>query len=269
MKIVNIGNGKGGVTKTTLAVQLSLFLVEQKKRVLCIDFDGQEDLSNFFGKDVDSKGKYPNSSALFTKGVGKDDIARLPVSNWGCRNSKVSEYLYYCPAHLGAMADVNNSGNQAHITNLQENIKLLKDDFDYVIFDTPPTLGVVQMAALAAADYTVMPCVPDFDTCGEKKVVQYMRVVQTVKKINKKLPAPIVVLANVDAKGIQVSKYIEWARGFFGKSMVENYIEHSAAVINANAQRRAVWFKPKSGNDRTKGQTFRRVLEQVYKRISK
>jgi chromosome partitioning protein len=267
MLVLNVGFGKGGVAKTTLVLQTSLYLAEQKKKVLCVDFDGQEDLSNFFGKTEDSKHNYKNSSILFKNGIQKSDIPILPVSNWSCRNNKVSEYLYYCPAHLGAMADVNNSGNQKQIDNLRENIKLLADEFDYLIFDTPPTLGIVQMACLGVADNTIMPCVADFDTCGEKKVIQYMRVVNTIKKINPSLSTPVVVLCNVDAKGAEVSRYIKWARAFFGNSLVENYIEHSAAVSNANAQRRAAWYKASTGNDRSKGATFRRVVEQIIKRI--
>lgn len=262
--IVNVGNGKGGVNKTTLSIQLALFAAEKGKRTLLIDLDGQEDLSRFLGKIKDYAG--PASEVLF-----KDEVVELPmfpVKNWQCRNDKLSEFLFYVPANVGQMANINNSKDVSILANFRKNVKALEKKFDVIIIDTPPSLGACQYASLCAATSSVLPCIPDFDTCGEEKMAQYFSVYNAARRNNnKELGMPVVVLTSVDAKGAVVQSYIKWAKKYFGSAMVEKYIEWSAAIRNSLSDRRAIWYKAESGNDRAKGASYRRVIESVFERL--
>lgn len=262
--IVNVGNGKGGVNKTTFSIQLALYAAEKGKKTLLIDLDGQEDLSRFLGKNKEYKGAA--SEVLFADKV--DTVPAFPVENWQCRNEKLSEYLFYIPANVGQMANINNSKDVSILANFKRNVKALEKVFDVIIIDTPPSLGLCQYASLCAATSSVLPCIPDFDTCGEEKMVQYFSVYNSARRNNnKELGMPVVVLTSVDAKGEVVQSYIKWARKYFQTSMVEKYIEWSAAVRNSLSQRRAIWFKTASGNDRAKGASYRRVVESVFDRL--
>lgn len=262
--IVNVGNGKGGVNKTTLSIQLALYAAECGKKTLLIDLDGQEDLSRFLGKDKDYKGA--TSEVLFRDAAGEVPI--FPVKNWECRSPNLADVLFYIPANVAQMANINNSKDVSILANFRNNVKALEKDFDIIIIDTPPSLGTCQYASLCTATSSVLPCIPDFDTCGEEKMAQYFSVYNAARRNNNKdLGMPIVVLTSVDAKGAVVQSYIKWAKGYFKTAMVDKYIEWSAAVRNSLSDRRAIWYKTTSGNDRAKGASYRRVIESIFQRL--
>jgi chromosome partitioning protein len=267
MAIVNVGNGKGGVNKTTIALQLGLLCVEKGQKVLFIDLDGQEDLSRLLGKQEDFKGM--TSAGLFLKEHDLGDIKTLPVTQWQCRNKAVSELMHYIPAHHSSLANINQSAEVEYLSTFKANVQKLHTLYDVIIIDTPPSLGTCQYASLCVATTSILPCIPDFDTCGSEKIEQYFRIYKAaIKNSNPKLGFPIVVLTSVEAKGAVVQEYISWAKETFGKHMIPIYIEHSrAAVLNANRARRAVWFGTVSGNDREKGASIRRVIEKISERL--
>ncbi|WP_338854253.1 ParA family protein (plasmid) [Alteromonas macleodii] len=258
--IIHIGFNKGGTRKTTVALMLALYFVECGKRVAICDLDGQEDMSRLLGKPKDYKGK--GSEKLFDS-VVEGDFPLLPVEEWKCR-ADVEGQLFYIPASHGKLADINRIGKESFVHNFKENTKRLAEQFDVVIIDTPPSLVLTQMASLAAANSVVMPLNADFNGCGIEKVKQYFTLYNSVKKkYNKSLGLPSVILSAVDIKGKQAKDYVAWARDFFGNRITSRYIEQSAAVQNAVIDKRAVWYKCSSGNDRSKGATYRRVLDEL------
>lgn len=266
MAIVNIGNGKGGVNKTSIAMQLALFCVESNKKVVVVDLDGQEDLSRLMGKTDDYEGII--SSDLFNEVIDFDKVSIPAVNTWKCRSNTVSEKLFYIPAHHSKLANINNSAEVDLIDRFMANIKELHKRFDYVIIDTPPSLGACQYASLCVSTSSILPCMPDFDTCGPEKITQYFRAYNAAKRTrNPGLPSPIVVLTSVDVKSNIVQSYIKWAKDSFKTQLVERYIERSAAILNSNSERRAVWSGSTSGNDRAKGASYRRVIESIFERL--
>ncbi|GEA09109.1 chromosome partitioning protein ParA [Alteromonas sp. KUL42] len=276
-KITNVGFQKGGVNKTTITILLGLYAVEQGDKVLIIDGDAQVDVSRIMGMPSDYNG--PSSDLLFQKAPDEfkqiwssNSKPLLPVSGWGCRLPSgvddIGSVMHLVPANAGAMANINDSKNSAFISNFKQNLAFLSQFYDHIFIDTPPQLGLVQYASVCACTGSVMPLIADYDVCGPEKVKKYFQLYNSAKKIhNPKLGIPVVVLSSVDARGKLVNQYVKWARESFGKNMTEKYIEYSQSVNNAKNERRAAWFRPSSGNDRTKGAAIRRVVADIYSRL--
>jgi chromosome partitioning protein len=264
-KVIHLGNGKGGVKKTTTSVALALRLAERGKKVLLIDTDGQCDLSRLFGVNSDSVG-------FSTAELYKPDFHFEPVKSenfdWKDKGKNDGE-IYVVPANLAKLADVRKLPFDT-VLNFRNNVLNIAEKmrFDFVIIDTPPSLDINQMAGLATANYTIMPLSCDFESCGEEKIKQYFNVVKSVKnQVNKSLAVPLVVLTDVDAKGDLTKKYLAWTDSFFGTAKLDEYVEHSAMLPNALAAKRAPWYKPGNGNDRVKGQKYKKVIDAILARF--
>ena len=147
MKIVAIANQKGGVGKTTTAVNLSAALAELKSRVLLIDLDPQGNATSSFGlQEVEGESVY---GAL----LGNDSVADkvLPTR---------LENLFVIPADLDlAGAEIEIARMKDHLTRLAQALAILREDdtFDYILLDCPPSLGILMTNALAAADELLTP----------------------------------------------------------------------------------------------------------------
>src|ERR1043166_4735825 len=142
MKIIPIANQKGGVGKTTTAVNLGAALAESGKRILVVDLDPQANATSSFGlQEVEDVSLY---EALLGEASISEKI--LPPRREG---------LFLVPADLdmaGAEVEIARAPN--HLTRLAETLKPLRTDepFDFVFLDCPPSLGILMSNALAAAE---------------------------------------------------------------------------------------------------------------------
>ena len=147
MKIVAISNQKGGVGKTTTAINLSACLAEQGQRVLLIDLDPQANATS--GLDVEPEDGLSLYGPLTGAGAAADFIKPTRIEN-----------LSIIPSHMelaGCEIDLARTNN--HLSQLRDLLQPLKtaSAFDYAILDTPPSLGVLMTSALAAADELIIP----------------------------------------------------------------------------------------------------------------
>jgi len=147
MRIIAVANQKGGVGKTTSAVNLSACLASRGQRVLLVDLDPQANATSALGVEV------PEEITLYGALVGEFEVTQavLPTR---------LESLFLVAADLNlAGAEIEVARMENHLGRLREVLEPLRQEaaFDYVFLDCPPSLGILMTNALAAADEVLVP----------------------------------------------------------------------------------------------------------------
>lgn len=197
-KIIAITNQKGGVGKTTTSVNLSACVADAGYRVLVVDADPQGNTSSGLGVRVKEStptiyevmaGETPLESAL----------AKTEV-----------ETLFVLPADIRlAGAEIELAGMDAREHVLAEALSAAREQFDYIFIDCPPSLGLITLNALCAADGVLIPIQCEYYAL--EGVSALMGTIQKVQKINRKLAIEGVVLTMLDARtnlGVQVAQEV-------------------------------------------------------------
>ncbi len=197
-KIIAITNQKGGVGKTTTSVNLAACVASAGHRVLVVDADPQGNTSSGLGVRV--KDKTPTIYEVMADQVALGDaLAKTEVDG-----------LFVLPADIRlAGAEIELAGMEARERVLADALAPAREMFDYVFIDCPPSLGLITLNALCAADGVLIPIQCEYYAL--EGVSALMGTVQKVQKINRKLTIEGVVLTMLDARtnlGIQVAQEV-------------------------------------------------------------
>jgi len=145
-KVLSICNQKGGVGKTTTAVNLCAFLSVSGKKVLLIDLDPQGNATSASGI-----GREAVDVSIYDVLIDGQDIKKA------IKETKTNK-LSVIPANTDlAGAEIELVGLMAREFKLKEALKSVKDDYDYIIIDTPPSLSLLTLNALASTDEVIIP----------------------------------------------------------------------------------------------------------------
>lgn len=220
-KILSIANQKGGVGKTTTSVNLGACLAYIGKRVLLVDIDPQGNATSGIGieKAVVEQCVY---DVLVDDVEAKDVI--LPT---------VIENLYAIPATIQlAGAEIELVPTISREVRLKRALEEVKDQFDYVIIDCPPSLGLLTLNALTASDSVIIPVQCEYYALeGLSQLLNTVRLVQ--KHLNKNLKIEGVLLTMLDARtnlGIQV---IEEVKKYFQDKVYKTIIPRNVRLSEA------------------------------------
>ncbi|AXR05763.1 ParA family protein [Salinimonas sediminis] len=156
MKIWTIANQKGGVGKTTTTVTLGGLLAQHNQRVLLVDTDPHASLSYYFGIDAEEQ-----SASVYDIFINKDPITADKVLDCLCP-TKV-DGLFVLPATM-ALATLDRQMGSAPGMGLilKKALACVADEFDFVLLDCPPVLGVLMVNALAACHKVIIPVQTEF-----------------------------------------------------------------------------------------------------------
>ena len=197
-KIIAVTNQKGGVGKTTTAVNLSACVAAEGKRVLVVDADPQGNTSSGLGVLVKEKTPTVYEVMAGEKGV-MDALAKTGVKT-----------LSLLPADIRlAGAEIELAGMERREFVLRDALEAAKDAFDYIFIDCPPSLGLITLNALCAADGVLIPIQCEYYAL--EGVTALMGTIQKVQRINRRLGIEGVVLTMLDARtnlGIQVAQEV-------------------------------------------------------------
>ena len=168
-KVIAIANQKGGVGKTTTAINLAASLAVLEKKVLIIDADPQANTTsglNFSPEDDQKR-------TLYEVMIGKIDIRDALIQ------TEIG-LMHMIPSHInlvGAEIEMLEDGNRESI--LKNALASIRDDYDYIIIDCSPSLGLITVNSLTAADSVMIPVQPEFFALeGLGKLLQTIRLVQ-------------------------------------------------------------------------------------------
>src|SRR5207248_6735674 len=253
MKIVAIANQKGGVGKTTTAVNLGAALAELSHRILLVDLDPQANATSSFGL------QGVENISLYEPLLGEASITEkiVPTSR---------DHLFIVPADLDlAGAEVEIARMPDHLTRLAETVKPLHADeaFDFVFLDCPPSLGILMSNALAAADELLTPIQCEYFAL--EGLVKTVRLIQQVldSGANERLELAGIVMTMFDARTNLSQQVVADVRKHFGERVYETVIPRSVRLSEAPSFGKSILEYAPSG---AAAQAYRALAREVIER---
>jgi len=221
MKLLAIANQKGGVGKTTTAVNLSTCLTEIGKRVLLIDLDPQGNATSALGLEGTS------GHSIYEALIGQARIDQKIVPTR-------FERLSIIPADLDlAGAEIEVARLDDHLTRLRGVLRRLPPDsgFDYVVLDCPPSLGILMTNALAAAHQLLIPLQCEYLALeGLSKIVQ---LVDQIRAFNDSLFIGGIIMTMYDARTNLSQQVVNEVRQHFPSLVYQTIIPRSVRLGEA------------------------------------
>lgn len=256
-KVIAIANQKGGVGKTSTAVNLGIGLVNEGKRVLLIDCDAQGNLTESLGF------RDPDNMDITLSTVMQRIIEEKPVENgFGILHHEEGADLM--------PANIELSGMETALVNIMSRERVLKEytdsvrkNYDRIILDCSPSLGMITINALAAADEVMIPVQSHF--LPAKGLEQLLKTIYKVKRqINPHLKIGGVLLTMVDHRTNFAKEISALIRGTYGKNIriFKTEIPLSIRAAEASAAGKSIYAYDKGGRV---AEAYRDLTKEVTK----
>ena len=220
-KIISIANQKGGVGKTTTAVNLATALAACDKSVLLIDLDPQGNASTGFGID-----NIDRNTHIYHMLIDQISIKEAIKSS-------IVPKLFLIPADTdlaAAEVELRNRKNREFI--LDKVLRPIKDSYDFIIIDCPPSLGLLTVNAFSASHSVLVPLQCEFYAL--EGLAQLLRSIELVKKnLNPSLTIQGIVLTMFDSRNNLSEMVVNDVRKHFGKQVYQTIIPRNVRISEA------------------------------------
>ena len=221
-KVIAIANQKGGVGKTTTAINLAASMAVLEKKVLLIDADPQANTTS----GLDFKPDSDDEKTLYEVLIGKRKISEVVLDT-------AIQDLKLIPSHInlvGAEIELINIENKE--LAMKNALDTVKDNFDYIIIDCSPSLGLITVNCLTAADSVIIPVQTEFFALeGLGKLLNTIKLIQT--RLNPSLIIEGFLLTMFDGRLRLANQVVEEVRHHFGKMVFNTVIQRNVRLSEA------------------------------------
>lgn len=219
-KIVSIANQKGGVGKTTTSINLSTILAKKGKKVLMIDADPQGNASSGVGLDKEIE------ESVYDILINDTEIEKV-VKKTNIKN------LFVCPSNINlAGAEVELVSLMSREYRLKEKLDIEKNNYDYIIIDCPPSLGLITLNAFTASDSVLIPVQCEYYAL--EGLGQLINTINLVKKhLNKDINIEGALLTMYDARTNLSNQVVKEVKKYFNDKVYKNVIPRNVKLSEA------------------------------------
>lgn len=232
-RIIAISNQKGGVGKTSTCINFAAGLALKGKKVLVVDMDAQGNATTGLGI---SKSELENSiyDVLINETPAKSVIVSTKVDNLSVLPSSIDL----------AGAEVELVSQKGREKRLALALAKIKDDYDYVIIDCPPAIGLLTINALAAADGVLIPIQSEYYALeGLSQLVNTIKLV--VKSLNPKLTIEGVLITMYDGRALISRQIVDEIKKYFGSKVYDTVIPRNIRISEAPSHGKPVMLHDK------------------------
>mgnify|MGYP001314977957 CR=1 FL=1 len=224
-KIIGVFNQKGGVAKTTTTSNLGSAIAMKGNKVLMVDLDPQANCTNALGVDDETLEQSIYDLLISQKKVKKEGILEI--------TKKTSFNVDLLPSDISlADAEQTLSNVISRETVLKKLLDQVRDDYDYILLDCPPSLGLLSINALAASDYIIIPVYPSyFSVKGIKHLLKTYTLVKD--NLNQKLDIMGIVLTKFDQR---INKHKEIKGDLEKLQVFENKVFKTVIRVNSELE---------------------------------
>ena len=249
-KVISIANQKGGVGKTTTTINLSACLAEAGKRVLVIDMDPQGNTTSGLGIEKDEAENTIYEVILRTVDI-KDAIIKDIFDNLDIIPSNVNL--------AGAETDLIDVDNREYI--LKDSLAEVKDNYDFIILDCPPSLSMLTVNAMTASNTVLVPIQCEYYAL--EGLTQLMHTINLVKKkLNKKLELEGVVFTMYDSRTNLSLQVVENVKDNLQEKIYKTIIPRNIRLAEAPSHGLPINIYDKRS---TGAESYRNLAQEVIK----